>query len=142
MEIWKDIIGYESLYSVSNLGRVKALKRKINSPRGFRTARERILKIADCNGYSLVMLCKEGTRINKLVHRLVAISFLNNPENKPCINHKNGIKTDNRVENLEWSTYSENELHSRRVLKKQSIFGVNHGKYKHGKYSIYSVSGL
>lgn len=133
-EIWKDVVGFEGLYMVSNLGAILALKRKVVSPNGHRYARERILRQANSNGYSLVMVCKNGERVNRNVHRMVADAFLLNPENKPCVNHKNGVRNDNRVENLEWCTYSENELHSHRCLGKVPLTGPSHGQYKHGRY--------
>lgn len=92
MEIWKDIQGYEGLYQVSNLGNVKSLRRNL------------ILKLSKNrnNGYSQVSLHKNGVQTTLLVHRLVGMCFIKNPKNLPQINHKNEIKTDNRVENLEW----------------------------------------
>lgn len=68
-------------------------------------------------GYVRVALCKDDSIKYKLIHRLVAESFIPNPENKSEINHKNGIKTDNRVENLEWATRSENQKHAYQILK-------------------------
>ncbi len=215
-EIWKDIRGYEGLYSVSNYGRIKSLIRN-DTKNGVRLT-ERVIKTLSANGHGSIHLCKNGVikhlmvkslvfaaffesraeptrpwetilhkdgnklnnnvnnlymredprgntvffpipntdgyeismsgkvfcnssavgllcpRINNhgywcvniqrsdrsyptLVHRLLATTFIPNPKNKPCINHINGIKSDNRLENLEWVTYSENSIHSRQVLK-------------------------
>lgn len=72
--------------------------------------------------YPSVVICVDGQKKKISVHRLVAMAFIPNPNNKPCVNHKNGIKTDNRVENLEWCTYAENERHSFDVLGKK----INH----------------
>ena len=99
-EIWKDIEGYEGIYQVSNKGRVKSLNYN-------RTGEERILKIRiNKNGYACISLGKERKFFR--VHRLVAIAFIPNPENKPCVDHINAIRTDNRVENLRWVTHEEN----------------------------------
>lgn len=116
IEIWKDIPGYEGLYQCSNFGRIKSLSRWLRCKNGFRKSKEKIMNICkDKIGYCYLDL---GKRNKKLVHRLVAITFIDNTENKPCVNHKNGIKFDNMACNLEWVTYSENEKHSYSVLGK------------------------
>lgn len=130
-EAWKSIIGYESIYSVSNHGRVKSIKRKVNSPKGGRTVRERILiNSPDRKGYLRVSLSRFYKRKNMFVHRLVAIAFIKNHENKPQINHKNGTHDDNRVENLEWATPSENANHAFSTLnRKGSWSGKRYGDF-------------
>ena len=107
-EIWKDIKEYEGLYQVSNLGRVRSLPRTARNNNGYRKVVERFLKLNLVYGYFTARLNKNNKGRLFKVHRLVAEAFIPNPENKPCIDHINGCRTDNRVENLRWVTYKEN----------------------------------
>lgn len=117
MEIWKDIKGYENIYQVSNLGRIKSLDRKVKAGikhNEYKIAKGKILKLNQKrNGYLTVDLCKENKVKTISVHRLVALTFIPNKENKEQINHINAKKYDNRVENLEWCTYEENKQHAK-----------------------------
>ena len=111
-EIWKDVQNYEGLYQVSNLGRVKSL------PRNGTVLNERILKpSADRYGYKQVILSKNNNHKPFKVHRLVANSFLLNKNNFPCINHKDENKENNKVDNLEWCSYSYNNAYNGRAKK-------------------------
>ncbi len=102
-EVWKDINNYTN-YQVSNRGRVR------NRSRGNKL----IMGVPD-NDYCVVTLCKNNTRKKVLVHRLVAQEFIPNPNNKPCVNHKDGNKQNNVVENLEWTSHRENTLHAIKI---------------------------
>ena len=121
-EVWKDIKGYEGYYQVSSLGNVKSLEREeiFKNKKGKtikRLRKERILtqKVNEY-GYAEVNLWKDGKNKYLRVHRLVGISFIPNPENKPVVNHKDGNKLNNCVTNLEWNTVSENTWHATHVL--------------------------
>lgn len=106
-EIWKDIKGYEGLYQVSNLGRVKSLKRKYHP-------KDRILKpYKHPDGRMQVPIYRNGEMSMKKVHRVVAEAFHPNPKNLPQVNHKNCIKGDNRASNLEWCDDAENKKHAK-----------------------------
>ena len=110
-EFWKDVIGYEGTYQVSNLGRVKSLPRLMQKGKNIFTCKEKILKPAvTSSGYAQVILCKSDTKKGVTVHKLVAIAFLNHT---PCgmklvIDHINDDKLDNRLENLQIVTNREN----------------------------------
>lgn len=109
-EIWKQVVGYEGLYEVSNYGRVKSLAKTIPGLFGSTIyLKEKIRKNQKYpNGYEYVGLSNNGKVKTHLVHRLVALAFIPNPDNLPEVNHKNEQITDNRVENLEWVTHKEN----------------------------------
>lgn len=102
-EEWRDVLGFEELYQVSNLGNVRTVKR------GEATA---MSQEEHWNGYLSVHLRNKGVERRASVHRLVAEAFIPNPDGLRDVNHKNGIKTDNRVENLEWLSHSDNIKHA------------------------------
>lgn len=105
-EVWKDIKGYEGIYQLSNLGRIKNIKRNIiRRPSGHN------------GGYQIILLCKEGVMRGFSIHRLVAEAFIPNPENKPEVNHIDEDKTNNSASNLEWVTSKENNNYGTRVQR-------------------------
>lgn len=109
-EVWKDIPGYEGLYQASTYGRIKRLARRITRTDGRRfSVTDKIFKpVVKKNGYEQVLLSREKERKQKLVHILTAITFIENPDNKPCVDHINGNRRDNRIDNLRWCTHKEN----------------------------------
>lgn len=116
-EIWKDIHGYEGLYQVSNLGRVKSLPRTVVTCNGFpRHCKGYVLaQTKSPKGYMLVALQKNSTSTTTSVHRLVAQLFIANPNNFPCVNHKDENKQNNIAENLEWCSYKYNSNYGTRT---------------------------
>jgi len=133
-EIWKDIQGYEGLYQVSNLGGVKNIKYG------------RLKKILiNSNGYYIASLYKNNKLKQKRVHQLIAIAFIPNPNNYKEINHKNGIKLDNRIENLEWVSRLENVNHAYRtglITRKQIEKATNSMKEKIQKPILQLKNGI
>lgn len=118
METWKAIKGFEKQYEVSNIGNVRSIDRIVKhyvegATRKYKGTPKKTRLTSD--GYLKCNLKNDGKRFDFRVHRLVGEAFIPNTDNKPVINHKNGIKTDNRVENLEWCTVSENVIHATRT---------------------------
>ena len=126
-EEWRDIKGYEGLYQVSNLGRVKSLNYK-------NTGKEEILSnIPRKDGYSIAGLSKNSKSKPFYVHRLVALHFIPNPNNLPQVNHKDENKENNKVSNLEWCTQSYNNCYGTRIKRaSESSKGKNKGS-KNGR---------
>lgn len=133
-EIFKPILGYENAYKVSNYGRIVSLSKQINC------YQEKLKSFELCKGYPRVSLWNNGKGKHFFIHRLVAEAFIPNPDNKPHINHINGIKTDYSINNLEWCTPKENiehsirtglagtTLHKKTKLNKSGYIGVSYCK--------------
>lgn len=115
-EEWRDVVGYEGLYEVSNLGRLKRKKRTVINRCATYVINDRILKpYLDHYGYVVTSLKNEDGYKYKKMHRLIAEAFIPNNLNKPFINHKNGVKNDNRLDNIEWVTLQENMKHAAEI---------------------------
>lgn len=136
-EIWKNVVGYEGIYEVSNLGNVRSLDRTVPSKYIDVTANikgKQLKPIKNKYGYLRVNLCNDSGRKSKFVHRLVAMAFIENPNNFPQINHKDENKLNNSVENLEWCSAKYNcnygshnllcSLHNRNK-KGKPVIGIN-----------------
>lgn len=125
-ETWEGVDMVHGLYHVSSKGRVKSIPHSVYGvgKEKWQTRSGKILK-PDSNrfGHQRVTLSVNGKVKRVFVHRLVAMAFIPTPQNKPIINHINGIPADNRVENLEWCTYAENNLHAYKVLGRATIKG-------------------
>lgn len=131
-EIWKPIPEYETLYEVSTLGRVKSLQRKV--PNRTNLVPERVMKLRTLpNGYVKVSLQNQNEKIFT-VHRLVALTFLENPENKKCVDHIDCDRTNNSASNLRWATYSENNLRPFREGDRSPYFGRNKNLIKNNNH--------
>jgi len=126
-EDWKDVVGYKGLYKVNRIGQVLSVQRKtwlrkcdFYKNGHFKTVNKRILKRSiNPKGYMFVRLYKNYKRKSLLVHRLVNTAFTPNPKNYPQTNHKDGDRSNNHVDNLEWCTASQNIKHSFTVLNRK-----------------------
>lgn len=126
MEIWKDVKDYEDKYQVSNFGRVKRKERYINNNGGYQKLNEKILKQhkqyeKSDNEYMYVNFTIKHKTVNKSIHRLVAEAFLEEYDEKLDVNHKDGNRNNNNVNNLEMMTRSENQLHAYNILKRKRV---------------------
>lgn len=132
-EKWKAIEGFEGLYEISNKGQVKALDRYVLNNGGMQHRKERILKPHKQNGgHLIVVLCKDGKTYPRTIHRLVAIAFIPNPQNKPVVDHKDTNPLNNNVDNLKWVTQKENclnpitRIHNSESKKGHKCYLKNH----------------
>lgn len=137
-EIWKEIAGYEGLYEVSSLGKVRTVDRYFINKRGYK---EHVIpsELKHQNKvYPFVGLWKSGKMKTRSVHRLVAIAFIPNPENKRCVNHKDGNKYNFSLSNLEWATSGENISHAFRTgLRSAAMKGKRLVPAVHGSRNEY-----
>lgn len=131
IEIYKDVKGYEGYYEVSNLGNVRSINRTVKSKFGtYYHIKGKCLKKQISNkGYYTVILCKNHKKKLYSVHKLVALAFINNDNNYPCVNHKDCNKLNNNADNLEWCAYSYNNLDTNCFVSKHSnrihCYGIN-----------------
>lgn len=121
-EIWKDIEGYEGLYKISNLGRVKSLCKVLNSKFPYRNINEKILKVSKSGDYLSLILTNNHKQKRFLIHRLIAICFIPNNECKKIVNHIDGNKINNSIDNLEWVNHRENCSHYKLSKKSTSKY--------------------
>ncbi len=121
-EIWKDVKDYEEYYEVSNMGRVRSKNRRVKCGNGYLVRQGKILKYHEnSRGYLRVLLCADNIRRYKFVHRLVAVAFIKNDDKlKKIVNHKDFNPKNNKVSNLEWTTYMGNVRYS-----------ADRGRFKH-----------
>jgi hypothetical protein len=143
IEIWSPVPEYEGIYDVSNYGRVKSLCRVVKfGNRCPRVVDEKILKRNNSNGYLTISLARDGKKLTAMIHSLVAKAFINNPDSKPHVNHKDGIRWNNFYKNLEWVTCSENVLHSYNVLGNTAVCGSFNGSSKLNECDISRIISL
>lgn len=122
-EEWKDIDGFDGYYQISSFGNVRSVARVVKRGTNYKPIADRILKCHINRGYAYVVLSKSGLTKTLWIHRAVATAFISNPNNYPCVNHKDENKLNNRVDNLEWCTWSHNnsyqDLRKRAAVSKR-----------------------
>ena len=140
---WRDIEGFEGLYKVSDKGNAKSLDREVWDSRGYfkKLKGKNLTNVLMKIGYLSVTLTKEGKQYKRYVHRLVCETFLEKEEHHECVNHINGDKLDNRVENLEWTTYSENNKHAYETNLKSNR-GENQSRHKLKEEDVLEIRRL
>jgi len=147
-EEWRVVEGWNYMYSVSNLGRLKRRKRvvcngKYNDKSSIQIRNEKILhQHRDAGGYVRAKFCINSNTTTVKVHRIVASAFIENPEKKPQVNHISGVRDDNRVENLEWVTRCENIQHSFKFLNRQVLKGENNSCSKLNNIKVRIIKRL
>lgn len=148
-EVFVQVKGYEGLYEISDLGRIKILSKKVNVRNGTAIRKEKMMSLKITRGhgregYHLATLRKDSISKMFTVHRLVALHFIPNPENKEEVNHKFGIRGDNRASELEWMTKQENMKHAYLVLKSYEnrnnpLKGSLHWRAKLDEKKVYTI---
>lgn len=142
-EKWKPVVGYEGLYEVSNLGRVKVRRRELVDSMGRHTViSERIVKIqiSKSTGYPYVGLTKDGKRKNQNTHRMIAEAFLPNTYNFPCVNHIDEDRCNSVLSNLEWCTYEYNRNYNKNKVKLRKGWYANREERKRSIFQ-YTIDG-
>lgn len=140
-EVWKDVVGYEGFFQVSSLGNIKSLQREVFCGKSYpRVIKEKPMgRSLNKDGYYKVSLRNGKTHKTPTLHRLVAEAFIPNVDNKPVVNHINGIKTDNRIENLEWCTVKENVVHAVKIGLQTGVLGEANHNCKITEENVYKI---
>ena len=143
-EIWKDVIGLEGHYQISNKGRIKSLERIFRpETNGVGKIGGIVMRPGKYSGeYLHIVMSKDGVRHDAAIHRLVALHFISNPENKPCVNHIDYNPGNNHVDNLEWCTYKENADHSFNNGRGNWARGERSGVSKLKEFEIHQIFAL
>ncbi|WP_295677299.1 NUMOD4 domain-containing protein [uncultured Empedobacter sp.] len=143
METWKDIKGYEGLYQVSDSGNVRSLDRRYSNGKGECFRKGKVLqKMHVSSGYHAVGLYLNKVLRQHLVHRLVSVAFIKNTNNNACVNHIDGIKTNNTVENLEWCSHSENTIHAFKIKLILPTSGIINGMSKLTEKDVLEIRAI